>query len=78
MRLDERIIDCDDLYITVLDAVNDIISLSSATSRKGNTLVEYIRIAEDNSANTAKTVDADKCFRHYCVCLVYMSGRVDE
>ena len=26
----------------------------------------YIRIAEDNAANAAETVNADKCFRHYC------------
>ena len=27
-------------------------------------MVGYIRIAEHDSANTAETVDANKCFRH--------------
>ncbi len=30
-------------------------------------MVGHIRIAEDDSANAAKTVDADECFRHDCV-----------
>ena len=29
-------------------------------------MVGYIRIAEDNAANAAETVDTNKCFRHYC------------
>ena len=29
-------------------------------------MVGYIRIAEDNSANAAETINANKCFRHYC------------
>lgn len=30
----------------------------------------YIRVAEDNAANAAETVDANKGFRHYCA-LIY-------
>ena len=30
-------------------------------------MVEHVRIAEDDSANTAETVDANECFRHDCV-----------
>lgn len=29
-------------------------------------MLGYIRIAEDDSANAAKTVDANECFRHDC------------
>ena len=29
-------------------------------------MVGHIRIAEDDSANTAETIDSDECFRHDC------------
>ena len=32
-------------------------------------MVGYIRIAEDDSANTAETVNANECFRHDCTLL---------
>lgn len=32
-------------------------------------MVGHIRITEDDSANTAETVNANKCFRHDCVWL---------
>ena len=64
MRLDERVIDCDDFHGTVLDTGVRDVSCSSNSLRSEKAIAGYLRIAEDDSANTAEAIDTDECLRH--------------
>ena len=64
MRFDERIINCDDLYGTMLNTGVKGISCSSTTGASEKAIAGYLRIAEDDSANAAEAIDTDECLGH--------------
>ena len=64
VRLDEGVVDGDDLDLVVLDTVGDVNHLTK--QRRSCCGRRNLRIAEDDSSNTTEAVDSDLGWSHDC------------